>query len=90
MSFGKDKGAAKRAERHEVSILVLMDVVREDLTPEGVHHVLPCFNPCSNGCRSGRPPCAGRRFISVSVSILVLMDVVREDLPGGEFGSTDK
>ena len=61
-----------------VSILVLMDVVREARNFSRNTHGDFCFNPCSNGCRSGSPVrsiCAtGGRV----VSILVLMDVVRE------------
>ena len=37
-----------------------------------------CFNPCSNGCRSGSGMQLSLVEIMEYVSILVLMDVVRE------------
>ena len=41
---------------YDVSILVLMDVVREVSAFKTLCAALRGFNPCSNGCRSGRPP----------------------------------
>ena len=55
-----------------------MDVVREGTARNAPRRAYICFNPCSNGCRSGSAedtPAQPDRFV---VSILVLMDVVRE------------
>ena len=62
-----------------VSILVLMDVVREVNTLGFSILDYPGFNPCSNGCRSGSNVRVINPVILRHVSILVLMDVVRED-----------
>ena len=55
-----------------------MDVVREEF--EGDRDpIFPWgFNPCSNGCRSGRNKTLVQLHLTETVSILVLMDVVRE------------
>ena len=63
---------------NRVSILVLMDVVREVFPDGRMEEKLWCFNPCSNGCRSGSRSAAPVKTYDSSVSILVLMDVVRE------------
>ena len=39
----------------QVSILVLMDVVREADGEAHERNIVTRFNPCSNGCRSGSP-----------------------------------
>ena len=79
MSFGK-VGVLSIFLQHgsHVSILVLMDVVREAVKSVLNAKLKTGFNPCSNGCRSG----SQRSYQDVGrmdgVSILVLMDVVRE------------
>ena len=55
-----------------------MDVVREVLRDVKALATSIGFNPCSNGCRSGRGQAAMQEMIRNYVSILVLMDVVRE------------
>ena len=57
-----------------------MDVVREGRVIEFLILSNECFNPCSNGCRSGSYRLFGGCLTPMLVSILVLMDVVREDL----------
>ena len=103
MSFGKYTGFYGKHHLIGVSILVLMDVVREGcrvclsaLGGVGVSILIlmdvvrevqrngpgNCrwwgFNPCSNGCRSGRQDGRLHGKYPQTVSILVLMDVVRE------------
>ena len=69
----------ERDIRQTVSILVLMDVVREGADEILETAISTCFNPCSNGCRSGSGAIASLDASLRKVSILVLMDVVRED-----------
>ena len=74
-------------KRIYVSILVLMDVVREAPVVMAISKVCIGFNPCSNGCRSGRNTLPATIVVFTGVSILVLMDVVREGVQSGLRGS---
>ena len=79
MSFGKGFLVRPIRAKDFVSILVLMDVVREGVFLCLSHNNTFSFNPCSNGCRSGRDRPIEFWHLRLWVSILVLMDVVRED-----------
>ena len=69
-----------------VSILILMDTAREDMLHSGQPCSDRCFNPHSNGYRSGRPFLNMIYYCKVRVSILILMDTAREvDPASGTF-----
>ena len=78
MSFGKFSFRHFGILLSGVSILVLMDVVREDPYLYKDVANIGRFNPCSNGCRSGSLRKVFNYATNFTVSILVLMDVVRE------------
>ena len=85
MSFGKAELERDLQEANVVSILVLMDVVREALPGDDRIEQSSRFNPCSNGCRSGSRHAEPKQAEKILVSILVLMDVVREETSGIRF-----
>ena len=61
-----------------VSILVLMEVLREAKLNADTQLLLQCFNPCFNGSVERGAEKVRKSNGHVPVSILVLMEVLRE------------